>query len=97
MDTVPFFEFNHLELRDTAIVELSKFRKTNFDIESIFKAASELRYTSEIKQYLAHQLETPSDEFISLLISGIYNVTRNVLDKFQGIVRRSLKQFVNNR
>lgn len=39
MDSVPFFEFNLAEPRENQIVELAKFRKSSFDVDSIFSAA----------------------------------------------------------
>lgn len=33
MDSSPFFEFNLLDLKDSAIHELSKFRKDSFDFK----------------------------------------------------------------
>ena len=42
MDTVPFFEFNLLDIRDNQLSELYKFRKENFNIEDIITTASKL-------------------------------------------------------
>jgi hypothetical protein len=98
MDSSPFFEFNLLELRDNQIIELAKFRKSTFDVDDILTAAEELKYTGEIKQFLSEQWENPTDDFVAFVINGIYpgKKTRNVLDKFHGLVKKSLKQFVND-
>lgn len=98
MDTVPFFEFNLFDIRDHQIAELYKFRKDVFNIESIITTASELKYTKEIKQLLKSQWETPTDEFIKFILSDIYHglKTRQTLDKFSGIVKKSLKEFIND-
>ncbi|UFJ41779.1 type I restriction enzyme HsdR N-terminal domain-containing protein [Brevibacillus humidisoli] len=98
MDKTPFFEFNLLEIRENQINELYKFRKENFDIENILTTASELKYTSEIKQFLAKQWENPTDDFVSFILSDIYpgKKTKQVLEKFNGVVKKSLKQFVSD-
>ncbi|MED3843298.1 type I restriction endonuclease [Geobacillus stearothermophilus] len=98
MDSVPFFEFNLAEPRENQIVELAKFRKSSFDVDSIFSAASELKYLNEIKQFLNNQWENPSDEFVAFIISDIYpgKKTKNVIEKFQGLVKKALKQFLND-
>ncbi|RDI48011.1 type I restriction endonuclease [Falsibacillus pallidus] len=97
MDTTPFFEFFLDEIKDIHIAELAKFRKSNFDLDNILNTASELKYTGEIKNFLNEQWEIPSDDFVSLILSHVYNgkKTKNVIDKFQPLVKKSLKQFIN--
>ncbi|WP_017754719.1 type I restriction endonuclease [Calidifontibacillus oryziterrae] len=98
MDAAPFFEFNLSDIRDTQIIELAKFRKGGFDVENILTTASELKYTGEIKQFLSKQWDNPSDDFISFIIADIYpgKKTRNVIEKFTPVVKKSLKQFIND-
>ncbi len=98
MDATPFFEFNLFDIRDHQIVELNKFRKDVFDVESINTTASELKYTNEIKRFLKSQWESPSDEFVSFILSDVYpgKKTKQVIEKFNGIVSRSFKEFVND-
>jgi hypothetical protein len=98
MDTTPFFEFNLFDIRDHQIIELQKFRKESFNVESIITTAAELKYTKEIKQFLKTQWENPSDEFVTYIISDVYTgkKTRQVLEKFNGIVKKTLKEFIND-
>lgn len=98
MDTKPFFEFNLLDPRENQIIELSKFRKNNFDVDNILTTASELKYTGEIKQFLVKQWENPTDEFVSLILGEIYSgrKTRNVIEKFRELVKKSQRQFIND-
>lgn len=97
MDEKPFLEFNLLDIKETLVSELKKFQKHNFDLETIFNTASELKYTNQIKQIFAQQLANPSDEFIACFLNGIYSgrKTQNIIDKFRDIVKKSLNQFVN--
>ncbi|MBT2693833.1 type I restriction endonuclease [Bacillus sp. ISL-55] len=97
MDTSPFFEFNILELKDSALVELAKFKKNSFNLESIFTTASELKYLNKLKSYLNEQVETPTEEFVRFMISQIYEgvKTKNTLEKFEPIIKKAFKQFIN--
>ena len=77
MDLIPFLEIDMLSLKDSSINELKKFCKDNFDKDKIFSTAEELKYGSLIKGVLASQLDTPSEEFVRFLISGIYEGQKN--------------------
>lgn len=98
MDEKPFLEVNLLDLNDTKVAELKKFTKDNFDINTIFNAASELKYTNLIKIQLNSQLNNPSDEFVRFIIGDFYSgvKTSNVVEKFRPIVKKSMQQFVND-
>ncbi|XID90496.1 type I restriction endonuclease [Paenibacillaceae bacterium WGS1546] len=98
MDSDPFYEFNLFDIRDNQVAELYKFRKDNFNVDDILTTASELKYTNEIKQFLSRQLENPSDEFVSFILSDFYQgkKTKQVLEKFNGLVKKSFKQLVND-
>lgn len=97
MDTKPFLEFNLFELQESLVPELKKLTKSNFDQTAIIEAASELKYTREIKRILAEQLTNPSDELVRLFISEVYSgrVTQAVKDQFKPIVQKAFRQFVN--
>lgn len=98
MDASPFFEFNLFEIKDHQLVELYKFQKDRFDIGNINTTAEALKYTIKIKRFLKNQWEAPTDDFISFILSDVYpgKKTKQVIEKFDGIVRRSLKEFVND-
>ncbi len=98
MDTSPFFEFNLLDLKDSAIQELSKFRKDSFDLDKIFNTASELKYLNKIKIFLNDQWELPSEDFVKFLVGQIYDgvKTKNTIEKFEPIVKKGFKQFIND-
>lgn len=98
MDTAPFFEFNLFDLRESQVAELYKFRKENFSVQSILNTASELKYTKEIKQYLTQQWDNPSEEFMVMILNNVYagKKTKQVIERFHGLVKDSLKQYVND-
>lgn len=97
MDLIPFLEIDMLSLKDSSINELKKFCKDNFDKDKIFSTAEELKYGSLIKGVLASQLDTPSEEFVRFLISGIYEGQKNqrVIDKFTPLVKKAFSSYVN--
>lgn len=92
-----FLEFNILDIKDSSISEIKKFHKSNFDLESIFNSASELKYSNQIKQILAQQLATPTESFVEYILGHVYTgrKTQNVKDRFHDIVKKSFNQFVN--
>ncbi|MBB6637612.1 type I restriction endonuclease [Cohnella thailandensis] len=98
MDATPFFEFNLFDIKDHQLIELSKFHKDKFNIENINTTAAELRYTNEIKKFLRTQWDIPSDEFVSYILSEVYSgkKTKQIIEKFNGIVKKSFKEFVND-
>lgn len=99
MDALPFFELNMLELTDSSIKYLEKFIKENLDVDSILNTASELKYLNLSKNYFKELVENPSDEFIKLIISGIYDKTKTqaVIDKFKPIVKKGITSYINDK
>jgi hypothetical protein len=99
MDKKPFLEFSMLDIKDSVVEDLKRFSKATFNLEESLTAASELKYTKEIKQILSEQLINPSEEFIKLFASKVYsgNVTQNVKQQFADLTKRAINQFINER
>lgn len=97
MDENPFMEINILDIKDTQVSELKKFHKANFDLDEVLSAASELKYSNEIKSQFQYDLTNPSDEFVRFFISNIYSgrVTQQIVDKFRPIVKKALNQYIS--
>ena len=97
MDLTPFLEVNILNLKPNILAELKKFHKDNFSVEDIASSASELKYSKSIREFMAQQLETPSDDFTKYILSEIYEgvKTQNVIEKFKPIIKKSLNAFIN--
>lgn len=98
MDSKPFFEFNMLDIKETAVDELKKFTKTVFDLNCILTTASELKYTHEIKRVLNEQMQEPSDEFVKFFASQVYTgrMTQAVREQFAQLTRLAFKQIVSD-
>lgn len=99
MDTHPFFEFNMLDFSDYQIEELKKFTNSAFNLDSLLTAASELKFTREIKRILAEEMKKPSKEFVSFFVRQIYTgkMTEAVKNRFTEFTKNALAQFVNDR
>jgi hypothetical protein len=98
MDSTPFFEFNITEIKETEIVELKKFHKSYFDIESITNTASELKYLNELKNLLNREMLSPSDQFISFFTKQVYSgvLTAKVKEQFGPIIKRSFSLLISD-
>lgn len=96
MDSKPFFEFNILDFVEHDVDELKKFAKTAFSLADILTTASSLKYTNAIKKVLEEETKCPSEPFIRLFASKIYDgrLTQPVVEKFSQIVEQGWKQFL---
>jgi len=99
MDEKPFLDVNMFDLRDNQIEELKKFHKSYFNIESILESASELKYTSELKNLFAKEFLTPSPDFVKYFARQIYDgvITVKVLDVFTELTKKSLNGYLTDR
>ena len=96
MDEKPFLEVDILDVKETQVAELKKFHKSNFDVESIFNVASELKYSNEFKATFAAELSTPTDDFTRIFLSKTYDgrLTQTVVDKFKPILKKALNNYI---
>ncbi len=99
MDAKPFLDFDITKLQDITIKEIAKFQKSQFDESLIINNASTLKYTKEIKDIIAKEMESPSEDFIKLLVSQVYGkrVTSKVKEEFEDIISTALKQIINEK
>ena len=97
MDAKPFLELDMLDIQPTLVQELKRFTKSAFDLEETLTAASDLKYTKEIKEIMMQQLEAPHQDFVRFFLSSIYSGlrTQSVIEQFTDIVKRALNQFLN--
>ncbi|MDR3109866.1 MAG: type I restriction enzyme HsdR N-terminal domain-containing protein [Planctomycetaceae bacterium] len=98
MDEKPFFEFDMTEIKDNQIEELKKFHKSYFDIENIFNTASDLKYTSEIRNIIQNEITNPSEWFVRGITKLIYSsmITSKVLEQFTALTKKSFAQVIND-
>lgn len=98
MDEVPFLELDLENPKDVAVEAVKLFAKSYFDAEKILDSASELKYTSEIKQILRREFSTPSPELVRLLVKPVYDkvLTARAIEAFTGIVKASIDAHIND-
>lgn len=98
MDEAPFFTLNMLDLREQSVSELKKFHKSSFDVSKVFSTAEALKYGNQIKTLLASQMDEPNEAFINYILCEVYQgrKTQAVVDKFKGVIKKSLNEFVND-
>ena len=97
MDQKPFMELDMLNIQEALVDELKRFTKPAFDLDEMLTAASDLKYTKEIKQIMAEQLETPSEDFVIFILSRVYSgvKTQAIREQFIDITKRAMHRFVN--
>lgn len=99
MDSKPFFEFNILELEESTAVDIQKFSKSNFILDSILSNANELKYTKLVKKVLLKEFESPSESLVKILASNLYEgrFTSSVFSQFETIVKNAFVQIVKEK
>lgn len=97
MDLTPFLEINLENLKDSLIPSLKKFCKPDFDKDNILSVASELKYTSLMKDLLKSELDNPSDDFARFILASTYEgvKTQKIIDSFKPIIKKSFNSFIN--
>ena len=97
MDLTPFLEINFENLKDYQINELKKFRKTDFDSDRITSTASNLKYTSLIKDFLQQQIDDPNDDFVKYVTGNVSDgpKTQKILEQFSPLVKKSFASLIN--
>jgi len=98
MDEMHFLEVNLTELRETYIRELHKFHKSSFDEVQILTTASELRYTTQIRHFLAGNVFQPSADFIRFVLKTEYDgaVTQKIFENLEPIVKKAFEQSLSD-
>jgi len=98
MDKKPFLEIDITDIKDNQIEELKKFHKSYFDIDKILSSASELKYTSELKNLLATEFASPSPDLVKYFAKQVYDgiITAKLLEEFTDLTKRSITSYVND-
>lgn len=96
LDDRPFFSFDLADVQSPVVSELKKFTKSEFDVEGILKSAHRLKYTSAIKREIAAIMDDPPEEFVRLVISGVYDgrFTQAVREEFTPMVKAAFRDTV---
>ncbi len=97
MDTTPFLTIDMLNLKESTINQLAKFKKSNFDVSAILNSAEELKVLNKVNALLTSEFDDPSDNFVKYVLNEVYEgvKTQNVIDKYKPIVKKSFSSFIN--
>lgn len=96
LDKKPFFKFDLSDYSEDDVIELARFKKSVFDIETILEAASALKYSTKAANYLTRQLADPDEEFIKLVGKNIHDgsLTKAVVTQIKPAIQSALDQVV---
>lgn len=99
MDEKPFLEFDITNLKENVVNEITKFHKSNFDVNNIVNNASSLKYTKEIKKLINEELNEPTFDFIRLFANKVYNgrLTEKVMEEFKELVQKGFNQLISDK
>ncbi len=99
MDKKPFFVFDLQNYDDRQVAELARFQKSNFDMDSILEAASNLKYVKAAAAELTKQLTTPDDEFVRFFGKQIYDgtMTKGAVEMLRPSIQSALDEVIRNR
>lgn len=96
LDSRPFFIFDVSDFNAGIVAELRKFEKGAFDVSAILATAERLKYTSGVKQIISKLIEDPSEDFVRMASTGVYEgrMTSQVREMFTGIVRAAFREVI---
>jgi hypothetical protein len=97
MDKTPFLIVNLSNLKESDFNNLLKFKKENYDKESLCNIAQELHYTTAITETFMELLKKPSPEFIRFLIGNTMpekRITDKLLEKMNPIVNKAISNSI---
>lgn len=99
MDTIPFLVVNLTKIEKNIAEELKQFQKDAFNVKTILSSVSNLKYMTMVKNVIAEQFQSPSDQLVKALLSkNIYNGTKTqaVIDKFKVIIQKAFEEYIND-
>jgi len=99
MDSKAFFEFDLLDLDERHVEVLKQFRRDHYDAEKVLANANDLKYRRGIKRLFNEEWANPSEDFVRVFASRIYDgrMTQSAKDQFTAIVKTAFHEFVQDR
>ena len=93
IDSEPFFKFNIENITTFEIGYLMKLTKDNFKIEE----SSEIAYHIKTIEFIRHELENPSEEFIRFVADNVSKKkkTKKFLSSVKTLIVSSVKSVIN--
>ncbi len=98
LDSKPFFIFDITDMSVGNIAELKKFEKSSFDIPNILATAERLKYTSGIKQAICTLMDEPTEDFVRIVSSNVYEgrMTAAAKELLTGITKTAFREVITD-
>lgn len=98
MDENPFLVVNLLDLSDADIEQLKKFHKSYYNENDILSTAQELQITTQIKEILIKNFQSPGDEFTRYFVRCIndWKSTSKQIEQYRPIVKKTIAAVIND-
>ncbi|MCX2695271.1 type I restriction endonuclease [Ochrobactrum chromiisoli] len=96
LDTRPFFVFDLADFNPVIAAELKKFEKGSFNEDSILATAERLKYTSGIKKAINKLIEDPSEDFVRIVSSDVYEkrFTASVKEMLTAVTKSAFRDVI---
>lgn len=96
MDTRPFLTLDLSDIKQEMVEEVGRFVRSQFDPSEIRENADALKYVQGLRERIAQEFRDPSDDFVRLLMSSVYDglKTQSAVDTFRVHTQKALKSFV---
>ncbi|GAB6010443.1 hypothetical protein MK137Hg11_000308600, partial [Dysgonomonas reticulitermitis] len=85
-------------LEPSAIDDLSKFHRSNFDIGNVRDVAYEMKYTRELRSLVRQEFASPTPELALLFARRVYGgiITPEILRQFTGYLDTAISGFMSD-
>ncbi len=99
MDSTPFLEIDITKLEPRDFNALNHFSRPSFDVDEARAAASNMKYISGMKAYLASAYGQPDEEFVRFLARKVFSgpLFQSRVEHFSSLVKLAFQGFVNDR
>ncbi len=96
-ESVPFFEINILDYKESQVKKLIQFSKSEFNEEKSVARAYRQKYLEVIQNRIAQEFMDPSDDFIRFIMRSELtgSLSQELVNQFRPIVRGAFSEFVD--
>ncbi|CAX26532.1 conserved protein of unknown function, putative restriction endonuclease [Methylorubrum extorquens DM4] len=98
LDDRPFLTFEMSDIHAQTVAELTKFARSSFNEDAILQSAHRLKYTSLIKKEIMALLESPSEEFVRMVVAPVQagRFTAQVREQLTPLVKAAFREIIRD-
>ena len=97
MDEKPFLVVDMMDISENDIEQLKKFHKDNFNEEYILNTAQELKYSTEIRQIIEEEIDSPSLDFVRMFTKRMQlSSNQKMVEHLTSIIKRTFNDIIND-